>query len=86
MASSTSSSFGVATRSKRQRYVAKIKNVCLAIPFDGDRTLAEFENEVAIRITKHRKLKNDINLNKQRNKIIHINIINAAIRYIKIGP
>ena len=55
----------------RQRYVAKIKTVCLAIPFDGESTLDEFTEAVKDRISRHRKLKND---SKLRDRIQYIKI------------
>ena len=54
-----------------RRFVAKVKNVCLAIPFNGNLSFDEFEKEVKQRIARHRKLKN-------------INNLAERISYIKI--
>eukprot|EP01083_Nonionella_stella_P195192 719248_1 len=52
-------------KTKRKRYIAKIKNVCMAIPFDPNESLLSFQKEVVIRANTHRKLKNEAKLSNR---------------------
>lgn len=49
----------------KKRYVARLKNICMAIPFDPNQTLLSFQNEVILRASTHRKLQNESKLSKR---------------------
>ena len=53
------------TSRDRRRYIARIKNVCIAIPFDPNETLAHFQTAVLRRASNHRKLRHDLNLSER---------------------
>lgn len=55
----------------KKRYVARIKNVCLAIPFDPNQTLLQFQKEAIMRASSHRKLKKQ---SKLSNRIQYIKL------------
>ena len=52
-------------QSSRRRYIARIKNVCIAIPFDPNETLAQFQSAVLRRASNHRKLRHDDKLSER---------------------
>ena len=56
----------------RKRYVARIKNVCLAIPFNPRETLSSFQKEVLLRASSHRKLTKE---SKLSNRIQYIKLL-----------
>merc|ERR1712228_432008 len=49
----------------RKRYVARIKNVCIAIPFNPNETLSSFQKEAILRASSHRKLRNELKLSSR---------------------
>ena len=49
----------------RKRYVARIKNVCIAIPFNPNETLLSFQKEAISRASTHRKLRNELKLSSR---------------------
>jgi len=49
----------------RKRFVAKIKNVCIAVPFDANESLLSFKKEIIQRMQNHNKLKKQKNLSKR---------------------
>eukprot|EP01083_Nonionella_stella_P025341 69787_1 len=55
----------------RKRYVARVKNVCMAIPFNPNETLLSFQKEAILRASSHRKLKKE---NKLSNRIQFIKL------------
>ena len=56
---------------RRTRYIARVKNVCIAAPYDSRQSLLSFKQEIISRIPMHSKLKTEKNLNRR-------------IKYIKI--
>eukprot|EP01083_Nonionella_stella_P078224 213937_1 len=62
----------------RRRFIARIKNVCIAAPFDPNQTLLAFKKEILSRVGSHAKLKRDKNLRK-RIKYIKLQTPNFAM-------
>jgi len=49
----------------RTRYVAQIKDIFIAAPFDSNETLSAFKREIVSKIGSHKKLKKQKNLSKR---------------------
>merc|ERR1712228_992199 len=54
-----------ALNAMRRRYVAQIKNICIAAPFDANQSLLAFKKEILSKIKNHAKLKKEKNLSKR---------------------
>ena len=66
----TETAFGYQSQARslnmmRKRYVAKIKNILMAAPFDPNQSLLAFKKEIMSKIPNHAKLKKQKNLSKR---------------------
>ena len=61
----TTNNTNITTTNYKKRYVAKIKKVCIAIPFDPHETLLSFQKEAIIRASSHRKLQSESKLSNR---------------------